>query len=60
VTDEARLEQTDTGLVPHGDGWFIVNLGEVSWWRSETRGTWSGLGPDQTLESRIEMRLRAR
>jgi uncharacterized cupin superfamily protein len=46
VTDEARLEQTDTGLVPHGEGWFIVNLGEVSWWRSETRGTWSGLGPE--------------
>jgi uncharacterized cupin superfamily protein len=40
---EARLEQTDTGLVPHGGGWFVVNLGEVSWWSSEQRGTWSGL-----------------
>jgi hypothetical protein len=28
---EARLEQTDTGLVPAGDGWFVLNAREAQW-----------------------------
>ncbi|MBA2740996.1 MAG: cupin domain-containing protein [Actinobacteria bacterium] len=28
---EAPLEQTDTGLVPAGDGWFVVNVRDVQW-----------------------------
>lgn len=29
--DEARLKQTETGLVPEGPGWFVLNLREASW-----------------------------
>src|SRR5918911_342912 len=27
MVDEAPLEQTGTGLVPKGDGWFVLNAG---------------------------------
>ena len=28
---EAPLEDTDSGLVPQGDGWFVVNAREARW-----------------------------
>jgi uncharacterized cupin superfamily protein len=28
---EAPLESTDTGLVPSGDGWFVLNAREARW-----------------------------
>jgi uncharacterized cupin superfamily protein len=28
---EARLRRTDHGLVPEGDGWFVVNAREAGW-----------------------------
>jgi uncharacterized cupin superfamily protein len=31
VTEEAPLEQSDSGLKPAGDGWFVVNVGETAW-----------------------------
>jgi uncharacterized cupin superfamily protein len=31
VVPEAPLERTDTGLVPHGDGWFVLNAREARW-----------------------------
>ena len=30
MTDEARLEQTDGGLEPVTDGWFVVNVNEAT------------------------------
>jgi uncharacterized cupin superfamily protein len=39
MTDEARLEQTDNGLVPRGDGWFVVNAREAPWWHSDRFGS---------------------
>jgi len=35
---EAQLKQTDKGLIPQGEGWFVVNARDVSWIRSEERG----------------------
>ena len=35
---EAQLKKTDAGLVPQGEGWFVVNARDVSWIRSEERG----------------------
>jgi quercetin dioxygenase-like cupin family protein len=35
---EAELVHTDVGLIPQGDGWFVVNARDVSWIRSEERG----------------------
>ena len=35
---EAELERTDAGLVPRGEGWFVLNARDASWIRSEERG----------------------
>ena len=35
---EAELKRTDAGLIPQGEGWFVVNAREVTWVRSEERG----------------------
>jgi uncharacterized cupin superfamily protein len=35
---EAEVEQSPLGLVPRGEGWFVVNARDVSWIRSEERG----------------------
>jgi uncharacterized cupin superfamily protein len=35
---EATLGKTAAGLIPQGEGWFVVNARDVSWIRSEERG----------------------
>jgi hypothetical protein len=35
---EAPLEPTEHGLVPTGDGWFVLNARETQWWDREGRG----------------------
>jgi uncharacterized cupin superfamily protein len=42
---EAPLAQTDAGLRPEGEGWFIVNLADAAWMTTEGGGTWSDLEP---------------
>jgi uncharacterized cupin superfamily protein len=50
---EAALEKTEAGLIPQGEGWFVLNARDASWIRSEERGQvtdfevrqeWSALG----------------
>jgi quercetin dioxygenase-like cupin family protein len=50
---EARLDETAVGIVPEGEGWFVLNARDVSWIRSDERGQdtdfegrqeWTGLG----------------
>jgi uncharacterized cupin superfamily protein len=36
--DEAKLSETDAGLVPRGDGWFVVNLADAAAISSENAG----------------------
>jgi uncharacterized cupin superfamily protein len=35
---EAQLERTDAGLIPQGEGWFVLNARDATWIRSEERG----------------------
>src|SRR5215510_10445319 len=35
---EAQLKRTEAGLIPQGEGWFVLNARDVSWIRSEERG----------------------
>jgi hypothetical protein len=35
---EAKLKQTDAGLVVESEGWFVLNARDVSWIRSEEHG----------------------
>jgi uncharacterized cupin superfamily protein len=38
MASEAPLEQTDHGLVPKGDGWFVLNAREARWLERRGRG----------------------
>jgi uncharacterized cupin superfamily protein len=38
MVPEARLEHTHHGLVPKGNGWFVVNAREAPWREQEGRG----------------------
>lgn len=38
MVPEARLEQTQHGLVPKGEGWFVVNARDVVWYDRGPRG----------------------
>jgi quercetin dioxygenase-like cupin family protein len=35
---EAELKRRDLGLIPQGEGWFVLNARDASWIRSEERG----------------------
>jgi uncharacterized cupin superfamily protein len=35
---QAELKTTDLGLVPQGNGWFVLNARDATWIRSEERG----------------------
>jgi uncharacterized cupin superfamily protein len=43
VVPEAKLEQTENGLVPQGEGWFVLNAREAVWGYAEGRGAYSRL-----------------
>jgi uncharacterized cupin superfamily protein len=36
---EAGLEYSGSGLVPTGEGWFVVNVRDAEWWVSKTFGS---------------------
>jgi uncharacterized cupin superfamily protein len=38
MASEARLESTEAGLVPEGDGWFVLNARAARWLDAEGRG----------------------
>jgi uncharacterized cupin superfamily protein len=38
MVPEARLESTEHGLVPKGDGWFVLNAREARWHNRKGRG----------------------
>jgi uncharacterized cupin superfamily protein len=38
MVPESRLESTDKGLVPKGEGWFVLNAREAGWRHAAGRG----------------------
>lgn len=42
VVEEARLERTEDGAVPQGEGWFVVNAREAPWWHTDAFGSSCG------------------
>jgi uncharacterized cupin superfamily protein len=38
MVPEARLEQTDNGLSPEGEGWYVLNLRDAEWRHTDGRG----------------------
>ena len=47
---EAKLEQTDDGAVARGPGWYVLNLAEARWMRSEQAGQWTDFESDSGFE----------
>jgi len=43
VVPEAPLERTEHGLVPKGEGWYVVNGRDASWRQAEGRGAFCQL-----------------
>ena len=37
---EAKIEETETGLQPADDGWWILNAADIGWFAVEGGGTW--------------------
>ena len=40
MVPEAPLEQTEHGLVPKGDGWFVLNARDARWRHGDGRGAY--------------------
>ena len=38
MISESELVSTERGLVPKGDGWFVLNARETQWWERKGRG----------------------
>jgi uncharacterized cupin superfamily protein len=48
LSQEARLERAESGLVPVTDGWFVVNVRDAAWLSNEAfglRAVFEGSGP---------------
>jgi len=43
MVPEAPLEQTEEGLQPAGEGWFVLNAREAAWRRWDGMGMWPRL-----------------
>jgi len=51
VVPEAPLRKDEAGLVPAGEGWFVVNTHDVQWVAAAGAGTWTSFeGPDLRFE----------
>jgi uncharacterized cupin superfamily protein len=48
---EAPLRRTDEGLVPEGEGWFVVNAREARWWADEAFGAFTRFEGDVRFPS---------
>ena len=35
---EAQLKETDAGLMPESEGWYVVNTRDARWWRNDRLG----------------------
>jgi len=58
VIPEAPLEQTDSGLKPNGEGWFVLNAREAAWQVSAGRGAYCKFEGDPAF-SQLGIQLRA-
>jgi uncharacterized cupin superfamily protein len=37
MVPESKLEATENGLVPKGEGWYLLNARDATWWHAEGR-----------------------
>lgn len=53
--DEARLQQTDAGLAPQGDGWFVLNARDAIWRERDGFGARCGFESDGRLAAELSV-----
>jgi uncharacterized cupin superfamily protein len=57
MIEEARFEQTEAGLEPVTEGWFVVNISDTTWWRSDVFGAscpLEGIDEEDASEARFK------
>jgi len=57
MVPEAPLAQTEHGVLPVGEGWFVVNAREAEWRVWEGRGKWPRLEGAQTMFPQLGLGL---
>jgi uncharacterized cupin superfamily protein len=53
MVPESKLQPTDHGLVPTGEGWFVLNARDAPWWIRDGRGAlceFEGSGREDALD----------
>lgn len=50
MVEEAALTSTENGLVPQGDGWFVVNAREARWHENDEFGRYTSFEGDPRFE----------
>ncbi len=50
MVPEAHLAETEHGLVPRGEGWFVVNARDARWHESAGLGTFTSFEGDARFE----------
>ena len=56
---EARIERTEHGAAAATPGWFVLNLADARWMRSEVAGQWSDFEPPERFDAYIAASARA-
>jgi uncharacterized cupin superfamily protein len=46
MVPKAKLEKTEHGLVPRGEGWFVLNMRDAPWRHADGRGAISVIADD--------------
>jgi uncharacterized cupin superfamily protein len=50
MVPEAELKQTEAGLVPAGEGWYVLNAREAAWHGNDEFGRWCHFEGDVRFE----------
>jgi uncharacterized cupin superfamily protein len=54
MVPESKLEKTEHGLVPKGEGWFVLNMRDAVWRHVDGRGAVCVVGDDFEGERQFE------
>ena len=54
MVPESKLEQTEHGLVPKGEGWFVLNMRDAEWRHADGRGAVALIADDFEGERQFE------
>jgi uncharacterized cupin superfamily protein len=58
MAEEARLEETPSGLAPASPGWFVVNVRDVAWFAGGSFGSACGFESPEAGFERIGLNIR--